>query len=157
MAANSTHLEPRLGSPNTGVIVTGGASGIGRACAEALAAVGRPVSLWDLDAGRATAAAQEISDRYAIPAQGLAVDVRDPGALRAGAAQAREQLPQIGGLVHAAGVVDTDSIDGLTPDAFDDGLRIHLRPVALLAKELLPDLAAHPGSAIVAFASINAT
>ena len=36
-------------SPRTGVIVTGGASGIGRACAVALAEVGRPVAIWDLD------------------------------------------------------------------------------------------------------------
>ena len=32
----------RLGSPGTGVLVTGGASGIGRATALALAEVGRP-------------------------------------------------------------------------------------------------------------------
>ncbi|NRA07244.1 MAG: 3-oxoacyl-ACP reductase, partial [Myxococcales bacterium] len=32
-------LESKLGSPSTGVVVTGGASGLGRACAQALAAV----------------------------------------------------------------------------------------------------------------------
>ena len=31
-----------LGTPNTGVVVTGGASGIGRACCLALAEGGRP-------------------------------------------------------------------------------------------------------------------
>lgn len=35
-------------SPGTGVIVTGGASGIGLACAYALAEAGRPVALWDV-------------------------------------------------------------------------------------------------------------
>ena len=35
--------------PNTGVIITGGASGIGRASAELLAEVGRPVALWDIN------------------------------------------------------------------------------------------------------------
>ncbi|MCH2185125.1 3-oxoacyl-ACP reductase, partial [Myxococcota bacterium] len=38
-----------LSSPTTGVIVTGGGSGIGLASARALAEVGRPVALWDLD------------------------------------------------------------------------------------------------------------
>ena len=59
--------------------------------------------------------------------------------------------------VHAAGVVDTDSIDGLTPESWDAGINVHLRPLALLSLALLPDLAAAPGSAIVSFASINAT
>jgi len=149
--------EPRLGSPATGVIITGGASGLGRASAEALAAVGRPVSLWDLDAEKASAVAKEIGARYGVTAQGLSVDVRDPQALERGVASTREALPAIGGLVHAAGIVDTDSIDGLTPESWDNGINIHLRPLALLSKALLPDLSAQKGSAIVAFASINAT
>ena len=147
----------QLGSPSTGVIVTGGASGLGRASAEALAAVGRPVSIWDLDPEKSAAVASEIADEYNVVAQGLAVDVRDPGALERGADAAREALPSIGGFVHAAGIVDTGSIDGVTPENWDDGLAIHLRPVALLTKILLPDLAAQQGSAIVAFASMNAT
>lgn len=139
------------------MIVTGGASGLGRASAEALAAVGRPVSLWDLDAERSRQVAEELAHRYRVPTVGLAVDVRDPKALEAAATETRRGLPSIGGFVHAAGIVDTDSLDGLTAEGFDNGLEIHLRPVALLAKLLLPDLAANPGSAIVAFASINAT
>lgn len=88
---------------------------------------------------------------------GLAVDVRDPAALVAACDATRRALPSIGGFVHAAGIVDTESLDGLTAESFDNGLEIHLRPIALLGKLLLPDLAANPGSAIVAFASINAT
>ena len=38
-----------------------------------------------------------------------------------------------------AGVVDTDSIDGLTPESWDDGINVHLRPLALLAN------LSHPG------------
>lgn len=139
------------------MVVTGGASGLGRASAEALAAVGRPVAIWDRDAVRSRSVAEELAGHYRVPIVGLAVDVRDPKALEAAATETRHRLPSIGGFVHAAGIVDTASLDGLTADGFNDGLEIHLRPVALLAKILLPDLAANPGSAIVAFASINAT
>ena len=142
-------FAPRLGAPSTGVILTGGASGLGRASAEALAAVGRPVSIWDLDAEKSAAVAKEIADQYGVIAQGLAVDVRDPEALARGADAAREALPNIGAFVHAAGIVDTGSIDGVTPENWDDGMAIHLRPVALLTRILLPDLAAQEGSAIV--------
>ncbi|MGB0620557.1 MAG: SDR family NAD(P)-dependent oxidoreductase [Myxococcota bacterium] len=152
-----SEYTPRLGSPSTGVIVTGGASGLGRASAEALAAVGRPVSLWDLDGDKAATVAEEIAKAHGAPTHGLAVDVRNPAALEAGVEAARKALPSIGALVHAAGIVDTDSLDGLTPESFDDGINVHLRPLALLSKALLPDLAAHSGSAIVTFSSINAT
>ena len=145
-------LESKLGSPSTGVVVTGGASGLGRACAQALAAVGRPLSLWDLDAAGAEAAAREIHQRFGVLAQGRGVDVRDPAQLEAGVEAARAALPEIGGLVHAAGVVDTESVEGLTPDAWDAGITVHLRPLALR-----PDLAESPGAAIVSFAAINAT
>ena len=150
-------LAPRLGHPSTGVIVTGGASGLGRASAEALAAVGRPIAIWDLDADRCRKVADELRGQYGGVAFGCAVDVRNPARIEAAAAETRRALPSIGGFVHAAGIVDTDSLDGLTPESFDAGIEIHLRPVALLAQQLLPDLAANPGSAIVAFASINAT
>ncbi|MFK7895167.1 MAG: SDR family NAD(P)-dependent oxidoreductase [Myxococcota bacterium] len=150
-------FSPKLGSPNTGVIVTGGASGLGRASAEALAAVGRPVSIWDLSAEKSAAVASEIAAQYDVVAQGLAVDVRDPEALAEGAEAARQTLPSVGGFVHAAGIVDTDSIDGLTPESWDNGMAIHLRPVVLLSQILLPDLSAQKGASIVAFASMNAT
>ena len=40
-------------APTSGVILTGGASGIGHACAVALAEAGRPVALWDLNGAAA--------------------------------------------------------------------------------------------------------
>ena len=149
-------LQSKLGSPRTGVVVTGAASGLGRACARSLAAVGRPVSLWDLDAAGAEAEAARLREDFGVSAEGIAVDVRNPVELQRAVEAARVALPEIGGLVHAAGVVDTDSIDGLTPESWDAGINVHLRPLALLSQALLPDLAAAPGSAIVSFASINA-
>lgn len=151
------NLEPRLQFPSTGVVVTGGASGLGLATARALAAIGRPVALWDLDASRASRIATQIQDEFGIPVCGLGVDVRDIKALSEGAAETRKFLPSIGGLVHCAGVVDTASIDGLTVESWDSGINVHLRPVVLLAKTFLEDLKANPGSAIVAMSSINAT
>ncbi len=146
-----------LSSPGTGVIVTGGASGLGRASAHALAAVGRPVAVWDIDGARAQAVAEELRAAHGVAAVGVGLDIADPSACAAAIERSRSVLQSIGGLVHAAGVVDTGSLEGLTVETWDRGIAIHLRPVALLARALLPDLKTHPGSAIVAFASINAT
>ena len=149
--------EPLLASPATGVIVTGGASGIGLASARALAAVGRPVALWDIAGGKAEAEAARIADEFGVAALGLAVDLRDTGQYAQAIARSREALGTLGGLVHAAGIVDTASLEGITEETWAAGIDTHLRPLALLTRDLLGDFAANPGSAIVAIASINAT
>ena len=153
----STGLNPRLASPATGVIVTGGASGIGLASARALAAVGRPVALWDINAAKAEAEAQGIAAAFSVAAIGQAVDLRDTGAYAAAIAASRAAMGSIGGLVHSAGVVDQGSLDGLTEEVWADGINTHLRPLALLCRDLLGDFQANPGSAVVGIASINAT
>ncbi|MGU7768816.1 SDR family NAD(P)-dependent oxidoreductase [Burkholderia sp. MR1-5-21] len=146
-----------LDTPSTGVVVTGGASGIGKASAEALASIGRPVAIWDIQADAARAAAAELAERYRVPAVGIGVDLRDGGRLNDALAATRAALPAVGGLVHAAGVVDQSGIDALTEARWDAVLDVNLRALALLVHAMLPDLRAHPGSAVVAIASINAT
>ncbi|MHB9880974.1 SDR family NAD(P)-dependent oxidoreductase [Pacificimonas sp. ICDLI1SI03] len=153
----STDLRPHLASPSTAVIVTGAASGIGLASARAVAAVGRPVALWDINGTAAEAAASEIAKEFGVPTCVATVDLRDVAAIGPALEQARQALPAIGGLVHAAGVVDTGSLEGITADNWDAGINVHLRALALLVQAMLPDLSANPGSAVVAIASINAT
>ncbi|WP_222560175.1 SDR family oxidoreductase [Caenibius sp. WL] len=146
-----------LDTPSTGVIITGGASGIGLASAECLAAVGRPVAIWDIDGGRAQEAATSIASRYNVPTTAIEIDLRRADGIIEGVEQTRNSLPNIGGLVHAAGIVDTASLDGLTLQSWDEGMAIHLRSLAFLVQAILPDLKAQPDSAVVAIASINAT
>jgi NAD(P)-dependent dehydrogenase (short-subunit alcohol dehydrogenase family) len=150
-------LTPALGAPATAVVVTGGASGIGLASARALAAVGRGVALWDIDGGRAEAAAAAIAGEYGTKALGVAIDLTDLDAYPAAIAASRDALGALGGLVHAAGIVDTASLEGITPESWAAGINTHLRPLALLTQQLHGDFAANPGSAVVAITSINAT
>ena len=150
-------FTPRLGRPASGVVVTGGASGIGLASAQALAAVGRPVALWDLKATEAKERAQEIADEFGVITLGVGVDIRGPAAIREAAGTTRGKLSSIGGIVHCAGTVDTGSLEGITPENWTAGIDVHLRAIVLLLQTLLEDLKRHPGSAVVAMASINAT
>ncbi len=150
-------FRPRLESPASGVVVTGGASGIGLASAQALAAVGRPVALWDLKASEAKSRAQEIAAEFSVLTLGLGVDVRDPAAILESAAATRAKLPSIGGIVHCAGTVDTESLEGINPENWAAGIDVHLRAIVLLLQAFLEDLHRQPNSAVVAIASINAT
>ncbi len=144
-------------TPETPVIVTGGASGIGRACAEALAEVGRPVAIWDLDAAKADAAANAIAASTGLRTLGLAVDVGDLDQIHEAVARSRATLGPIGGLVHAAGVAGVATLEQLTPEIWTQVLDINLRAEVFILQAILPDLKASPGAAVVGIASINAT
>jgi NAD(P)-dependent dehydrogenase (short-subunit alcohol dehydrogenase family) len=144
-----------LGSPATGVVVTGGASGIGRACALALAAVGRPVALWDVDEDGAATTASQCAE-LGVATHVARVDVQDRDAIGTAVAPSVAALGSIGGLVHAAGVVRPALDDVVDTDTWDFVLNINLRAEGYLVSALLPELrAANPGSAVVGIASIE--
>jgi NAD(P)-dependent dehydrogenase (short-subunit alcohol dehydrogenase family) len=153
----TTDLQPCLHEPNTPVVVTGGVSGIGLGCANALAAVGRPLALWDLDDDRCREVAAELSARYDVPAVGVGVDLRRADAIAPALQRTHLEFPAIGGLVHAAGVVMQQAVDELTAEDWDSVLNVNLRALALMVRALLADLRAQAGSAVVGIASINAT
>jgi NAD(P)-dependent dehydrogenase (short-subunit alcohol dehydrogenase family) len=141
--------------PDTGVVVTGGASGIGRASALALAEAGRPVALWDVNAEGVEAAAREVA-ALGVTSAGVHVDVSDPESLQAAATTTRDALPSIGGIVHAAGIVVAEPIGSVIWDHWTRVLDINLTAHARIVQLLLDDLRAHDGSAIVGIASIEA-
>ena len=89
--------RPAIG-PTTGVIVTGGASGIGRATAGMLAEAGRSVALWDIDGEGAEAMAREIEERYGVSAVGIGIDLSDTPAFVEAIDRSRAVVGSIGGL-----------------------------------------------------------
>jgi NAD(P)-dependent dehydrogenase (short-subunit alcohol dehydrogenase family) len=144
-----------LGSPATGVVVSGGGSGIGRACCVALAEVGRAVAAWDVNAEGAAETARACGES-GVPATSVAVDVTDARSVGAALETTRSAIGAIGGLVHAAGIVRPALEDAVDLDTWDDVLAVNLRAEALLVSTLLPALRdAAPGSAIVGISSIE--
>jgi NAD(P)-dependent dehydrogenase (short-subunit alcohol dehydrogenase family) len=136
----------------SGVVVTGGASGIGKACAEHLAEVGRPVAVWDLNGD----GAKQVAESLGVPSIGLQVDVANEAALEAAVVATRAALPSIGGLVHSAGMVDPSPVGAIDWGRWQRLLDINLTAHARIVQLLLADLAAAmPGSAVVGIASIE--
>ena len=144
-------------SPQSGVIVTGGASGIGMACAEALAATGRPVAVWDLHEEAAQRVARDIGQRFDVATTGIGIDLCTTDAIDAAVRATRAALPSIGGLVHAAGVSMPIPLNELEVAQWDAVLNVNLRALPFVVKAIHADLVANPGSAVVGIASINAT
>ena len=88
---------------NTGVLITGAGSGIGRAASLAFAAEGAAIAVADLrlEAAQATASAIEEVGRTAVALQ---VDVTQPDSVRAMVEQAVAGLGSLDVLVNSAGV-----------------------------------------------------
>jgi NAD(P)-dependent dehydrogenase (short-subunit alcohol dehydrogenase family) len=144
-----------LGSPATGVVVTGGGSGIGRACALAVAAVGRPVALWDVDGPGATATGRTATD-LGVASIAVTVDVTDADAVARAHDDTVAAIGPPGGLVHAAGIVRPAIDAAVDLDTWDDVLAVNLRAAGLLVNTLLESFrASGPGSAIVGISSIE--
>jgi NAD(P)-dependent dehydrogenase (short-subunit alcohol dehydrogenase family) len=149
-------LTDRLGSPSTGVVVTGGASGIGAAIGAAMAEVGRPVAIWDRDGDGAEQVARACRDEHRVTAHAVALDVTDDAALAAATAASAAALGSLGALVHAAGIVAPAIDDVIDTTTWDAVLATHLRAYAFVVSAVLPKLrAASPGSSIVGISSIE--
>ena len=106
-------------------IVTGGASGIGLAIAERLAADGNAVAVFDRDGVAADAAAAKIAATGA-PAMGVAVDVTDRSQIDAGVASVHGELGRPTILVNCAGLDGFDPFLSISAEKWDRILAVNL-------------------------------
>ncbi len=130
------------------MVVTGAASGIGRAIAARLAGEGWSVVAVDRDAGGLDEAAGE----HVLPV------VADVGTEAGNAAMVDAAGSAFGGLDGAvlnAGVAGTGTIDGGSLDDFDRIVAVNLRGVLLGMRAAVPALRARGGGSIVATASVS--
>lgn len=136
-------------------IVTGAASGIGRATALALAAQGDHVLAADLDGDGAARVAGEIAAAGGA-ATGRAVDVADSDDCAAAVAAAAA-LGELRALVHVAGMaVADDTVERLGDAALERLLAVNVGAVFRLSRHAIPLMRAAGGGVIVTTSSVHA-
>ena len=134
-------------------LVTGAASGIGKACAAMLAEAGANVVAADIDAAGAAAVADGIVafQRKAIP---VAADVGDLGQIDAMVKQALAAFGQIDILVNNAGVTRRAHIMDLTEADWDRIHRVNAKGVFFCLQRVAREMIPRQSGRIVNIASI---
>jgi NAD(P)-dependent dehydrogenase (short-subunit alcohol dehydrogenase family) len=132
-------------------VVTGGASGIGRATCRAMAAEGAAVAVLDVDGDGAAETARELDG----PA--FAVDVTDPAALAGAIRDAADGLGGLTLLFNNAGGSNLAPIHEWDVDEWDRVVRLNLSGVFYGMRVGAPLIVESGGGAIVSTASISGT
>lgn len=120
-------------------IVTGAASGIGRAIAQRFAKAGARVVIADLDRGAAAATAREI-DPDPGKTIGIAMDVTDEQAVNAGVAEAVSRFGGVDVLVSNAGIQIVHPLEEFSYAEWKKLLAIHLDGAFLTTRACLPHM-----------------
>src|SRR5258705_5912663 len=122
------------------VLVSGGSSGIGRACAVAIGAEGGSVVV----GGRRSERLQQVVERIQAAggqAHAVAGDVRDPGTGPAWVRAVVERFGGLDGLVNAAGVIGSGSVVHRPVAGWGPVMGHELRSAYLMTRSARPELA----------------
>jgi NAD(P)-dependent dehydrogenase (short-subunit alcohol dehydrogenase family) len=136
-------------------VVTGGASGIGLAIAERLAAGGIAVAILDRNAAAADEAATKVAATGAT-AVGLDVDVTDRAGVEAAVAEVRERLGPPTILVNNAGLQGFGPFLKITPEAWGRVLDVNLTGTFHCCQVVIPHMVEAGWGRIVNISSSSA-
>lgn len=149
-AAAARHLAGRH------AIVTGAASGIGRATAQRLAELGADVTVHDLRLQPAVAAAREIAQATGVRTAAVRADVAREAEMARAFARAVEVLGPVAILVNNAGIMPprVGPAHRISIDDFDRMLAIHLRGAFLACRLVVEDMRRERFGRIVNLSSV---
>jgi len=119
-------------------VITGGASGFGRALGDRCGGRGMSVVLLDLDGDRASTEAAGLATTHGVEAFGLAVDVADDESVRAAAATVDERFGKAHLVISNVGVQLFASIERASDDEWRWLLDVNVVGSARVARAFLP-------------------
>jgi len=139
-------------------VVVGGATGLGFAMAEGLAAHGAAVCVVSRSEERSQKAAAAIAERFGRPCHGCAADVADEGAVN----RLRDRAAELfgGGVniaIDSAGINIRNAIDQISLAEFETVQRVNITGAFLFARAMHPLLRAAGWGRLINVASIFAS
>jgi NAD(P)-dependent dehydrogenase (short-subunit alcohol dehydrogenase family) len=133
-----------------GVIVTGGASGIGADIVRGFAAQGCTVGFLDRDEAAGQALAAALPSVHFQPC-----DVTDVPALQAAIATLTARLGHVDVLVNNVANDERHAVEAVTPEFFNDRIAVNLRPHFFATQAVLGSMRERGGGAIVNLGSVS--
>jgi len=130
-------------------LVTGGSLGIGRACAEHLAAEGADVAIVARDGARAAQAADEIARATGAKVVAIAADLSTPDGVGDAVARAREALGGIDILINNAGSSPAGRLQDIDDATWQACFDLKLMGYVRCARAVLPDMRAQRWGRII--------
>ncbi len=145
---------PQLSLKDKTAIVTGAASGIGKAIAETYARAGARVAIADLNLAAAEATAQAINAAGG-QAMGVAMDVTSEDQVNAGCAAVARAFGPVDILVSNAGIQIVNPIENFAFADWKKMLAIHVDGAFLTTKAVLPGMYAKGGGVVIYMGSVH--
>lgn len=138
------------------VLITGGASGIGRQMAQAFAAAGSTVVIWDLNLEGAQQVAKDLAATSGTEHHAYRVDVTDKDLVRQTADAVRAEVGDVDVLVNNAGIIDREDSVDVTTAAWQKVVDINLTGLFFLSQHLGRPMVERGHGKIVSIASLLA-
>ena len=145
-----------LGISNHVAVVTGGASGIGRAIAEQFAAEGADVAIWDVSENVEQTACEitTVSERRVV---GIRADITSTESLEAALTKSVSELGQVDHLIHAAAIGSGKfgfPFTNLQPEDWLRVIEVNVMGMTRVAHTVAPKLAERKSGTMTFIASI---
>jgi len=139
---------------DSGVLVTGGGSGIGAALVEGFAAQGARVAFIDIADDVSRNLAARLTEKSRHPVLYVKADLRNIEEAKAAANEAARRLGSMSVLVNNAGWDDRHELEAVTEEYWDNSQAINLKQMFFVSQAAVPHLRKAGGGAIVNFSSI---
>ncbi len=137
-------------------LVTGGARGIGQACAEGLAEFGANVAIADIHEENLNTAVAEMTAAYDVGIEGILCDVTDAAAVSAMIERVVATFGKIDILVNSVGIVIWKPAEEITEEEWHQVMDTNLTGTFLCCREAARRMIPAGGGSIVNIASMSA-